>query len=133
MNTMTADSETSEQLELPTRAQVMLVKDWCAPLEFLVWKELPGAGLVMEAYYKYGAWDYRRYRLEGVRSSARFIEERVRDDIRVGKKKGVALDGYTLNSHLTKPILMHMLTEHPEWREMFEIRSKEKSELPEQN
>ena len=110
--------------------QLELVAQWCPPLEFLTWKELEGAGLVMSAYYSYAAWDFRRFRLEGVKSSVRFIEERVRDDIRCGKKKGVKLDGYALNSHLTKPILMHMLVEHPEWREMFDIRDQKKSELP---
>lgn len=113
----------SEQLELVTA--------WCPPAEFLIWKELPGAGLVMEAYYRYAAWDFRRFRLEGVKSSVRFIEERVRDDIRCGKKRGIELAGYKLNSHLTKPILMHMLTERPEWLEIFEVRDKKKSQLPE--
>jgi hypothetical protein len=110
--------------------QINLVRQWCAPLEFLEWKELPGAGLVMEAYYRYAAFYFRRHNEEGISASARLIEERVRDDIRVGKRKGVDLDGYKLNSHLTKPILMHMLTEHPEWRTMFEIRDKQKSETP---
>lgn len=110
--------------------QPNLVTEWSPPKEFMDWKQLPGAGLVMEAYYRYGAWDFRRYRLEGVKSSARFIEERVRDDIRCGKKRGIELDGYALNSHLTKPILMHMLTEHPEWAVMFERRDKQHSDLP---
>lgn len=110
-----------------TLEQPNLITEYCAPAEFLAWKDKPGAGLVMQAYYKYAAWDWRRFCLEGVPSSARFIEERVRDDIRVGKHKGVELDGYTLNSHLTKPILMHMLAEHPEWAAMFEVRKKDES------
>lgn len=114
----------------PRESQPNLITTWTPPKEFLDWKVLPGAGLVMEAYYRYGAWDFRRYRLEDVRSSARFIEERVRDDIRCGKKRGIDLDGYSLNSHLTKPILMHMLNEHPEWSVMFERRDKQHSELP---
>lgn len=114
----------------PRETQPNLVTEWTPPKWFLDWKELPGAGLVMEAYYRYGAWDFRRYRLEGVRSSARFIEERVRDDIRCGKKRGIELDGYALNSHVTKPILMHMLMEHPEWAVMFVRRDKEHSALP---
>lgn len=96
--------------------------------DFLQWKLLPGAGLIMQAFYKYFHWDFRRYRLEGVRTSIRFIEERVRDDIRLGKHKGIKLDGYSLNSHLTKPILVHMLGEHPEWREAVEIRNKEQTD-----
>ena len=110
-----------------TLEQPNLIVQWCPPAEFLEWKVKPGAGLVIQAYYKYAAWDYRRFNLEGVPSSARFIEERVRDDIRVGKRRGVDLDGYTLNSHLTKPILMHMLTEHPEWRRMFQVRNNDES------
>jgi hypothetical protein len=97
--------------------------------KFLDWKLLPGAGLVMAAYYKYAAWDYRRFADTGVPSSARFIEERVRDDIRVGKRQGVKMDGYALNSHLTVHIRDHMLVEHPEWTGMFEKRTTEESEL----
>ena len=109
--------------------QLELITQWIAPAEFLAWKELPGAGLVMQAYYSYAAWDWRRFCNDGVPSSARFIEERVRDDIRVGKRRGVDLAGYSLNSHLTKPILMHMLGEHPEWRRMFEVRKGGKAEM----
>lgn len=121
------------QLPSANLQQPNLITEWCPPAEFLAWKQKPGAGLIMQAYYKYAAWDHRRFLLEGVRSSARFIEERVRDDIRLGKRRGVDLGGYSLNSHLTKPILMHMLTEHPEWRQIFEVRDKEISATPDRN
>lgn len=87
--------------------------------QFLKWKATPGAGKVMESYYRYAGGDFLTFGRTGVRTSARFIEERTRRDIRHGKRLGCRLDGYALNSHVTKPILIHMLREHPEWSVMF--------------
>lgn len=104
----------------------LLPSDRTPDQKFADWKKLPGAGLVMQAYYAYAAWDYRRFVERGVPSSARFIEERVRDDIRLGKHQGIALEGYALNSHLTVPIRNHMIAEHPEWARLFEQRDSQK-------
>lgn len=108
---------TCEQLDLVTRTRT--AEDYS---EFVGWKRLPGAGEIMRMYYAHGGYFYRRFLEKGQSVSVRLIEEMVRDDIRQGRAKGVELAGYKLNSHLTKPILLHMLTEHPEWKPMFELR-----------
>jgi hypothetical protein len=93
--------------------------------EFVAWKELPGAGEIMAMYYRHAGYFYRRYCESGVTVSVRLIEETIRDAIRQGRARGVDLDGYALNSHLTKPILLHMLDEHPEWQPMFKLREQQ--------
>ena len=89
---------------------------------FLEWKQLPGAGKVIAEFYRRAARYHRRFLRWGVGVSQRYIEEQVRDAIKLGQLRGVAEHGYTLNSHFTKPILEHMLAHHPEWRAMFEVR-----------
>jgi hypothetical protein len=90
---------------------------------FAAWKLTPGAGLILREFYRLAARYYRRYQIFGLGVSQRLIEEKVRDAIRLGEVRGVKENGYALNSHFTKPILEHMLHEHPEWAPMFEVRS----------
>ena|SRR5579859_608806 len=92
--------------------------------EFVAWKALAGAGEIMRMYYAYFGFYWKRFQEKRVKVSVRLIEEKVRDEIREGRARGVKLDGYSLNSHLTKPILLHMLANHPEWRQAVEIREQ---------
>lgn len=118
-----------EQLELAPRESAMTLLDVSENSfnEFLVWREnletRPATGKIMEAFYRKCGIAYRRHLKWRVGFSIRLAEEEVRDEIRVGKARGVSLKGYALNSHLTKPILVHILTERPEWKPMFEIRN----------
>lgn len=91
---------------------------------FAVWKQLPGAGRIMERAYRMTAGFFKRFQRRKIGVSQRLIEELLRDSMRIGRLKGVNEAGYELNSHFTKPILLHMLQEHPEWRPMFELREK---------
>ena len=78
---------------------------------------------MLAEFYRRAARYYRLYQATGVGVSQRLIEELVRRSIRLGQVRGVSEQGYTLNSHFTKPILQHMLAEHPEWSPMFEVRN----------
>jgi hypothetical protein len=128
----TFDTETqalaSEQLELTPQGAAMSLLDVSdnSFSEFCVWRENPttreATGRIMEKFYRICARAYARHLKWGVGFSIRLAEEQVRDEIRMGLARGVRLKGYALNSHLTKPLLVHILTEHPEWRPMFEVR-----------
>lgn len=111
-------SQSCEQLGL-------LRDDKTIAQRFAEWRQLPGAGLVMREYYRRAARGWRMFQKFRVGFSQRYIEEQVRHAIKLGELRGVAENGYALNSHFTKPILEHMLAEHPEWRPMFELREKQ--------
>ena len=96
---------------------------------FQEWKALEGAGHVIALFYRKAAGFYGRFKARGIGVSQRLLEELVRDDIRRNAARGVDWEGYTLNSHFTAHIVRHMLAEHPEWRQMFELREIGKSRL----
>ena len=94
------------------------------PQRFEAWKQRPGARKIMEKAYALAACFYRRFQARGIGVSQRYIEEQLRDWIRLGKLRGENESGYELNSHFTKPMLLHMLHERPEWSPMFELRDR---------
>ena len=90
--------------------------------QFAAWKQLPGAGKVISLFYRKAAGFYHRWQARRVGVSQRLIEELTRDEIRRNEARGVHWEGYTLNSHFTAHIVRHMIAEHPEWAQMFELR-----------
>ena len=90
--------------------------------QFEAWKQQPGAGHVIAAFYRKTANFFRRFNATRVGVSQRLIEELTRDEIRRNALRGITWQGYTLNSHFTAHIVRHMINEHPEWKPMFELR-----------
>ena len=91
--------------------------------QFEAWKQTPGAGHVLAAFYRKAAGFFSRFKCSGVGCSQRLIEELTRDEIRRNELRGITWQGYSLNSHFTAHIVRHMLREHPEWHPMFELRA----------
>ena len=129
--------ETAEQLELSPQSAAMglLEVSENSFQEFLTWRENPetaeATGKIMEKFYRICGRAFLDFCKFGVKFSIRFAEEQVRHELRMGKARGVALKGYAINSHLTKPILVHILTQRPEFRPMFEVRDGVKSRYEE--
>lgn len=91
------------------------------------WKMMPGAGKVLAKAYALAACFYRRYKSRGIGVSQRYIEEQLRDWIKLRVLISAPENGFAFNSHLTRPMVLHMIAHHPEWRGMFELREpKEK-------
>jgi len=93
------------------------------------WKQLPGARLVMMMYYRLALFYYRRFEERGVGVSIRLIEEKVRDEIRLGRLRGVKEQGYALNSHFSRCIERHMTSRRPKLKKIFHERGPEAETL----
>jgi hypothetical protein len=89
---------------------------------FAEWKMTPGAGKVMQHFYRWAARYHRRFLQNKIGVSQRLIEELARDEIRTRQLRSAPENGYALNSHFTAQIARHMVAEHPEWRDMFILR-----------
>ena len=96
---------------------------------FECWKATPGGGQVMARLYRITACYYGRYRRTGRGVSQRYLWETLRDRIygirNELRRRGIKLDmerGFILNDHFTAHAVRHMISEHPEWAPMFELR-----------
>ena len=91
-------------------------------IRFEKWKATPGAGKVLEMFYREAAFYFLRYRERGVGCSVALIEEKVRDEIRLCNITAAPERGFALNCHFCSRIVRRMIEEHPEWKVMFELR-----------
>lgn len=116
--------------------QGLFTDDKTIAQRFAEWKATPGGGQVLRRMYEITAGCYRDYQRYGYRASQRWIWEEMRR--RIGRiqaylaKHGKRLEherGFYLNDHFTAPAVRHMIAEHPEWAEMFELRETGKQRL----
>ncbi|MEN6533344.1 MAG: hypothetical protein ABFD89_06755 [Bryobacteraceae bacterium] len=109
-------------LQPPSAQYGLFAPDKTIDQRFADWKTLPGAGKVLQMFYREAAFYFRRFQERGVGCSVALIEEKVRDSIRLESLRAVPERGFALNCHFCSRIVRRMIEEHPEWRAMFELR-----------